>query len=186
MKAALEAWGAESNLFHQGFAKQTEDQEVIAATMGKPGFVLRRPVGTNVAFSEHAELPTHLGSGDTARAAPKPRLKPPKPTKPIDNKTAREAASAFDREQKRRERQALRDEAARQKERERKDRAIAEAESALEEGKRAHRSNLADIEKAQRALDQRKKAEEARWSQREEQLESALRQARSPRPLRLI
>ena len=49
MKAALEAWGAESNLFHQAFAKQTEDQEVIAATMAKPGLVLRRPVGTNVA-----------------------------------------------------------------------------------------------------------------------------------------
>ena len=56
MKAALEAWGAESNLFHQGFAKETKDQEVIAATMAKPGLVLRRPVGTSVAFSEHADL----------------------------------------------------------------------------------------------------------------------------------
>jgi hypothetical protein len=60
---------------------------------------------------------------------------------------------AFDREQKRRERQALREEAPRERERERRDRAIAAAESALEEGKRAHRSNLADMEKAQRTLD---------------------------------
>ena len=45
MKAALEAWGASSNLFHQGFAKEVDDEEVIAATMEKPGVVLQRPVG---------------------------------------------------------------------------------------------------------------------------------------------
>ena len=37
MKAALEAWGADSNLFHQGAAKQSEDPDVIAATMAAPG-----------------------------------------------------------------------------------------------------------------------------------------------------
>ena len=37
MKAALEAWGADSNLFHQGAAKESHDPEVIAATMTKPG-----------------------------------------------------------------------------------------------------------------------------------------------------
>src|ERR1700726_2656279 len=31
MKAALEAWGADSNLFHQGAAKQSEDPDVVAA-----------------------------------------------------------------------------------------------------------------------------------------------------------
>ena len=41
MKAALEAWGADSNLFHQGAAKQSEDPDVAAATMAKPGVVLR-------------------------------------------------------------------------------------------------------------------------------------------------
>src|SRR3984957_14431456 len=35
MKAALEAWGADSNLFHQGAAKQSEDPDVVAATMAK-------------------------------------------------------------------------------------------------------------------------------------------------------
>jgi colicin import membrane protein len=43
MKAALEAWGAGSNLFHQGIAKETDDPEVVAATMAKPGVVLKRP-----------------------------------------------------------------------------------------------------------------------------------------------
>jgi hypothetical protein len=31
MKAALSAWGASSNLFHQGVAKQTDDPDVVAA-----------------------------------------------------------------------------------------------------------------------------------------------------------
>jgi hypothetical protein len=62
MKAALEAWGADSNLFHQGAAKESHDPDVIAATLAMPGVVLRRPVGTDRPFSEHAELPTDLGS----------------------------------------------------------------------------------------------------------------------------
>src|SRR3954463_2838680 len=60
MKAALEAWGAGSNLFHQGVAKESRDPEVVAATMSKPGVVLRRPVGSHGPFSEHANLPTQL------------------------------------------------------------------------------------------------------------------------------
>jgi len=43
MKTALEAWGADSNLFHQGAAKQSEDPDVVAATMAKPGVMLKRP-----------------------------------------------------------------------------------------------------------------------------------------------
>ena len=52
MKAALEAWGADSNLFHQGAAKQSEDPDVVAATMAKPGVMLKRPVGSNGPFEE--------------------------------------------------------------------------------------------------------------------------------------
>jgi hypothetical protein len=37
MTAALEAWGADSNLFHQGVAKVADDPKIIAATMSKPG-----------------------------------------------------------------------------------------------------------------------------------------------------
>jgi hypothetical protein len=40
MKAPLEAWGAGSNLFHQGIAKETDDPDVVVATMSKPGMVL--------------------------------------------------------------------------------------------------------------------------------------------------
>ena len=57
MKAALEAWGADSNLFHQGVAIESHDPEVIAATMAKPGVVLKRPVGSNGPFGEQASRP---------------------------------------------------------------------------------------------------------------------------------
>jgi len=50
MKAALEAWGADSNLFHQSAAKESHDPDIIAATMAKPGVVLRRPVGFRPTF----------------------------------------------------------------------------------------------------------------------------------------
>ena len=104
MKAALEAWGSRSNLFQHGFAKISEDPKIVAATMAHPGVVLRRPVGSNGAFSQHAELPSDLPVGDTKRAPAKRLAKRPEPpTKAVDDKTAREAARAFEKEQKRRD-----------------------------------------------------------------------------------
>jgi hypothetical protein len=47
MKAALKACGADSNLFYRGAAKQSQDPDVVAATMAKPGVVLKRPVGSS-------------------------------------------------------------------------------------------------------------------------------------------
>jgi hypothetical protein len=75
MKAALEAWGADSNLFHQGAAKESSDPEVIAATMKKPGVVLKRPVGSDGPFGEHAELPKSLGQDGRKKPARKPAAK---------------------------------------------------------------------------------------------------------------
>jgi hypothetical protein len=60
MAAALRAWGSDTNLFQQGFAKETGDPAIVAATLAQPGVVLRRPVGSEGAFSEHAELPKEL------------------------------------------------------------------------------------------------------------------------------
>src|ERR1700734_662258 len=79
MKAALEAWGADSNLFHQGAAKESHDPDVIAVTMAKPGVVLKRPVGSNGAFSEHADLPTNLGDNEKpTKTSSKPHSQKPK------------------------------------------------------------------------------------------------------------
>src|SRR4051794_30949004 len=98
MKAALEAWGADSNLFHQGAAKESHDPDVIAATMAKPGVVLRRPVGSNGSFREHAELPTDLGGAGptTARTSKGPKAKEPS-SRPLDKAAERKAAAACER-----------------------------------------------------------------------------------------
>src|SRR5438105_11887652 len=119
MKAALEAWGADSNLFHQGAAKESHDPDVIAATMAKPGVVLRRPVGTDRPFSEHAELPTDLGGPGPTKAARKSKgPKPKQPSsRPFDKAAERKAALAFEQEQKRRERERASEVATRQKDR---------------------------------------------------------------------
>ena len=58
MKAALEAWGAGSNWFHQDLAREAVDNEIISAALGKPGKVLRRPVGSTGPFGENSALPT--------------------------------------------------------------------------------------------------------------------------------
>jgi hypothetical protein len=107
MKAALEAWGSKSNLFHQGFAREVDDPKVIAATMLKPGVILRRPVGSTGPFKEHADLPTHLSPDEVKGRPEKPRSKLKKqPSRKIDDKAARKAALAFEREQRQREKRA--------------------------------------------------------------------------------
>jgi hypothetical protein len=102
MKAALEAWGAGSNLFHQGVAKESDDRKVIDAAMEKPGTILQRPVGTDGPFREHADLPTAASLDVPARESKSPR-KQGKPTKAreIDEKAEHRAAAAFKEEQKR-------------------------------------------------------------------------------------
>src|SRR5579862_7820115 len=106
MKAALEAWGADSNLFHQGAAKESTDPDVIAATMKKPGVVLKRPVGSGGPFGEHAELPKDFGLREKKKPAPKPsRAKAKKSSAPSDQPADRKAAQAYERERQRRERE---------------------------------------------------------------------------------
>ena len=57
MKAAAEAWGSDTDIFRKGFAKETHDPEIVAATIARPSVLLRRPVGSNSLFSENPELP---------------------------------------------------------------------------------------------------------------------------------
>src|SRR5258708_4474806 len=166
MKAALEAWGADSNLFHQGAAKESHDPDVIAATMAKPGVVLRRPVGTNRPFSEHAELPTDLGGGRPTKAARKskgPKAKKPS-SRPVDKAAERKAALEYEREQRRRERERASEEAARQKDRERRERrqqSVDKAQAALDKAKQGHAKRAAAIQAEVEALEKRSKTEEA-------------------------
>jgi len=181
MKAALEAWGARANLFHQGFARQTEDPAIVKAAMARPGVVLRRPVGTDQAFEEEAEASEASFDG---RAAKKPRAARPRrkpvPAKAPDHEQEREAAHAFEKERERQEAAALRKQAAR------RDRAIAAAMAALEKAEARHEANVAEIEQARAALDAKADREAGRWDRERETLEEKLRQARTPGHLRPV
>ena len=131
MKAALEAWGADSNLFHQGAAKESTDPDVIAATIAKPGVVLKRPVGSNGPFGEHAELPKNLGQDGGKRAAKKPATRARKISPQADKAADRKASQAYERERQRRERKEAKEEAD-----SRRQKAVDKAQAALERRKR--------------------------------------------------
>jgi hypothetical protein len=176
MKAALEAWGADSNLFHQGAAKESGDPNVIAATMAAPGVVLKRPVGSRGAFKEHAELPSDLAGCSSTKVNRKSAS--PNPKRIEGEAAERKAAIAFEREQKRRDRERAKEEAARRKERERQQHAIEKAQAALDAARRKHNESASDIQAELEALEERARAEEARWEKEKARLEAALRRAR--------
>ncbi len=178
MKAALEAWGARSNLFHQGAARETDDPAIVAATLAKPGIVLKRPVGTNQPFTEHAGLPTRLAGPERDRPRKSPRT-PARPSSRTTDKAAeRTAALAFARAQKQREAERQKEEAALAKARARRDKAVAKAQAALDKARRAHEARAGAIETERAALDERMQAEAERWRREKEKLEAALRRAR--------
>lgn len=177
MKAALEAWGARSNLFHQGAARETDDPEIVAATIAKPGVVLRRPVGTREPFAEQAELPTGLLEPRPDRPR-QPQHKPVRsPAAKADPAAQRKAALAYARAEKQREAERRKQEAALAKAKARRDRLIAKAQAALEEAHHAHEAKVGAIEAERVALDARVQAEADRWDKERRSLEDALRRA---------
>jgi hypothetical protein len=178
MKAALEAWGAGSNLFHQGVAKETDDPDVIAAAMSKPGVVLKRPAGSSGRFAEHSDLPSDLGGADEGRRGEGCPTKSAKRPAEIGERDARKAAAEFEKEQKRRKAERRREEAAREKDRERREKATAKAQGALDKAEREHAKRAADIQAEVEALENRSRAEDDRWAKERERLQAALRRAR--------
>ena len=182
MKAALEAWGADSNLFHQGAAKESDDPDVVAATMAKPGVVLKRPVGSTGPFREHAELPaksgrrrkTEEGSTQAERPETEEGCRPARRQgggaqgRPRLRTGAGRAASV-----NRRRKRPLR-----QKERERRQQAIDKAQAALDRAEAEHADRAAAIRAEAEALEKRSQAEEARWGKEKERLAAALKRAR--------
>ena len=181
MKAALEAWGADSNLFHQGAARQSEDPHIVAATMAAPGVVLKRPVGSS---GPSKSMPSCLPISPAAtlrrrrtasrRAASTRGIRSKLTTRRADRK----AALAFEKEQKRRERERAKEEAAQRKERERRQKAIKAKEKSLDAARRKHEKNATDIQAQIELLEKRAQAEEARWEKERSRLDLALRRAR--------
>jgi colicin import membrane protein len=178
MKAALEAWGASRHLFHQGFAKQSDESEVIAATMAKPGVVLKRPVGSNKPFREHAELPTasSLEAHSLRLKEPRKEARAPKARR-IDEKEERRAAAAFEKEERRRKLQHQKEETAAAKVRALRKAAIEKAEAALENARLQHHEKAALIERDREILERRAQDEEKRWQKLESRLQAGLRKA---------
>jgi colicin import membrane protein len=95
-------------------------------------------VGSDGAFREHADLPTHLSDDEPKRGPKRSRGKPRKRRRrKIDDKAARKAALAFEREERRRGAERRREEAARQKQRERRRHAMSKAQAAFDKTKRS-------------------------------------------------
>jgi hypothetical protein len=177
MKAALQAWGSGSNLFHQGFAREVTTGPVVEATMAKPGVVLKRPVGSNKPFQEEASLPADLPE---ERPAPK-RERKPKQRSPrtVDEKASRKAALAYEREEKKREAARRKEEAAREKTRKRREEAVQKAQAELDRAEREHARKAEAIEVARAGVEKRAQDEDTRWRKQKHKLELALRRARS-------
>ena len=178
MKAALEAWGADSNLFHQGAAKESHDPDVIAATMAKPGVVLKRPVGSGGSFGEHAELPKNLGQDRRKKAAHKPSAKAKKSVAQPDKAADRKAAQDYERERQRREREEAKEEAARQKRRARRQEAVDKAQTALDTAEEKHKQHVAGLRAQIEAIEKKVQAEDANWDEDVKRLKAAVRRAR--------
>lgn len=183
MKAALEAWGAGSNLFHQGVAEETDNPEVVAATLAKPGVVLKRPAGSNGRFAEHSGVPSETAADEIGRrpkaSQAKAKEKPKhRPSASSSDKKARKAAASYEREQARREARIRREEAALARKREQQQKVIAKAQAAFNKAEREHEARVAAVEAERAAVEERAQAEEARWFRQKEKLTAALRRAR--------
>ena len=128
MKAAAEAWGSQTDVFRRGFAKETQDPAIVAATMAKTRRRSQTSSGINEPFSEHAALP-RLPNIDSAKESPTPRYKRNElPTRKTDDKAA---ALAFEKERKRREAARRKEEASSRERRKQRADAIAKAEGAF-------------------------------------------------------
>ncbi len=190
MKAALEAWGMGHNAFHQGFAKETDDPKIIAATMAQPGVVLKRPVGTKGPFTENATLPKEPWALTVPRAPkaaptpPKPKGKTKtaaKPTTDADSKRDKAAILSFQKAKEQRDRERAEKEAAeaarQEKEQDRIARAVAKAEEALRAAHARHDGAMKAIEAERDKLDRRAAAENQRWATERKKLQAAALQA---------
>ena len=191
MKAAAEAWGADPDIFKRGFAKQTEDPKVVAATIATPGVVLRRPVGSDGEFTEKAVLPKAPEGG---RQGPQDRAKradaSKKPDTKSDEKAKRTAAAALEKEkrnaaaalEKEKKRQALdreKTEAERERAKKQRERMIAKADAAFERARSRHDDAMDSIRQRREELDKDEAREDERWGREQQAHDDALKEAKA-------
>ena len=80
-KAALKAWGTDTNLFARGSAEQVTQADLMREPLAHPGTVIKRPRGSEA---------EHLAS--LAKTRPQPARKPARPDNPRRAKPARKRA----------------------------------------------------------------------------------------------
>jgi hypothetical protein len=172
--------GRRHNLFHQGAAKESDDPDVIAATMAMPGVVLKRPVGSDGAFSEHAELPKDIGRGERKKKPPKPSGRKAKKSSPeLTRRQIGRPLKHTNGERQRRELEEAKEEAARQKERKRRLQAVNKAQATIDRAQRRHAKRSTALRTEIETIEKKLKAEDADWQEEEGRLEAALLRARS-------
>lgn len=97
-KAALAAWGTDSNLFAQGLAEQVTDEALMADALAQPGVVIKKLRGTEAEhFAALGPMPEKAKPKPAAkaeRASPPPPPKAPK-AKPAP-RPSRDALDAAD------------------------------------------------------------------------------------------
>jgi hypothetical protein len=192
MKAAMEAWGIRHNAFHRGDAAESDDAAIVAATIARPGTVLKRPVGTSEPFREDAALPAGFSLPVNApKDRPQPKTKPatkarktkiaarnkklPRAANANEDKTRQAAIISFEKARAKRDRARAREDAAATRDAEKRGQGIEKAQAALEDARHAHQDRR---DKLTRELDRRLEEEEARWAKERRKLEAALDQAR--------
>ena len=109
-KAALEAWGADSNIFAQGIAEQVDDPKLMEEPLANPGKVIKRVRGS---ADEHFAA---LGKGEKKQKAGGSRIKSgmtkkaaPKKPKPKPSRDKLDAAEEVLEKAEKKQRQKLRE-----------------------------------------------------------------------------
>ena len=179
MKAALEAWGMSHNAFQHGFAKQTDDAEIIQATMSQPGVVLKRAVGSSDPYTQNAALPRSLPAirpVAVAKAHKQTRRAKRKDAPPPQEGKA--AILSFEKARANREKERAKEEAQLLKERAAKQRLVEQAEVALEAASQRHQREVDIIDKEREKLDRRATRLEEAWEAERKKLEDAIARAR--------
>jgi len=106
-KAALEAWGADSNIFAQGIAEQVTDPKLMEEPLANPGKVIKRVRGS--ADEHFAELDRAAPRKKAAKESGKVvQLKPKKP-KPKPSRDELDAAEEALEKAEKKQRKKLRE-----------------------------------------------------------------------------
>ena len=179
MKAALEAWGMSHNAFAHGFARQTDDADIIAVTEAQPGVVLKRPVGSDEAFTQNPDLPKSLPAlKPPPRPAKKARAaKPAKKKTHSKSKPGPASVTSFEKARAKREKARARQEAQQEKERTQRRRETEKAQAALDAARERHDAALDEIARERGKLDRREEKENARWEEQRRRLKDDVDQA---------